>query len=176
MSFIALLPVFAEDIFNVGASGLGFMYGVEGMGGLLGLVLATMLSHYTHKGRLLIAGAALFGAFLVMFAFSNFILLALVALFCGALCSQLYMVVTQTTLQLMVPDEVRGRVMGLYGVAYNIQPLGSMQMGILAGLMSAPIAVAIGGIAVAAYSMGIALPNPRIRRLVQEPAAVTTTA
>lgn len=174
MSFISLLPVFAKDILDVGASGLGFMYSVEGMGGLSGLILAALLSHYPHKGRLLITGAMLFGAFLVIFAFSNFILLTLLALYCGAMCSQLYMVVTQTTLQLLVPDEVRGRVMGLYGVAYNIQPLGAMQMGTIADIISAPVAVAVGGVAVAAYAMGVALPNPRIRQLAQEPVGAAT--
>ena len=63
----------------------------------------------------------------------------------------------QTTMQMMVPDYIRGRVMGFYGMTYNIRPLGGMQAGVLAGLIGAPFAVAIGGLAVAVFAIGSVL-------------------
>jgi MFS family permease len=70
-----------------------------------------------------------------------------------------------STLQMLVPNEMRGRVMGFYGMTWNIMPLGGMFAGVLAVSIGAPWAVAIGGLAVSAFAIGPALLNGRIRNL-----------
>jgi hypothetical protein len=75
------------------------------------------------------------------------------------------MISIQTSLQMLVPDGMRGRVMGFYGMTWSIMPLGGMQAGALANFIGAPFAIAIGGLAVAAYALGPGLLNRQVRNL-----------
>ncbi len=174
MAYVQLVPIFAEDILDVGAAGLGLLVSASGAGSLIGTLTAASLNKFRHKGWLLIVGPVLFGGFLTLFAVSDFFALSLIAIAGAGLSNQLFMITSQTTLQMLVPDVLRGRVMGLYGLTWTLQPMGSMQAGAIATVLGAPAAVAIGGLAVAAYALAIASPNRRIRRLgeaAQEPAA-----
>lgn len=66
---------------------------------------------------------------------------------------------------MLVPDGMRGRVMGFYGMTYNMTPLGGMLAGALASLISAPFALVMGGLAVAAFALGPALLRSELRHL-----------
>ena len=70
-----------------------------------------------------------------------------------------------SSLQMMVPDSMRGRVMGFYTMTYSISPLGAMQAGALATLITVPFAIAAGGLAVVAFALGPALINRQVRNL-----------
>ncbi|MCI0824321.1 MAG: hypothetical protein J4N90_06190, partial [Chloroflexi bacterium] len=91
--------------------------------------------------------------------------LALIVLFIMGVVTSTYMISIQSALQMMVPDAVRGRVMGFYGMTWSIMPLGAMPSGALATIIGAPFAVALGGLAVMAFAIGPALINSRIRNL-----------
>ena len=67
-------------------------------------------------------------------------------------------------MQMAVPDRLRGRVMGFYGMTYNIRPLGGMQAGALASLITTPLAVAVGGLALAGFTIA-ALLSRKVRNL-----------
>ena len=71
----------------------------------------------------------------------------------------------QSSLQIMVPDRMRGRVMGFYGMTWSIMPLGGLQASALTSLFTAPIAIAAGGLAVAFFALGPAMVNPMVRNL-----------
>jgi len=75
------------------------------------------------------------------------------------------MISIQTSLQMLVPDGMRGRIMGFYGMTWSIMPLGGMQAGALANFITAPFAIAVGGLAVAAYALGPGLLNRQVRNL-----------
>jgi sugar phosphate permease len=75
----------------------------------------------------------------------------------------------QTSLQMRVPDDLRGRVMGIYGVTHNIGPLGAMQAGLLASAFSAPIALAFGGAAIIVFALGVAYSRSEVRGLQAAP-------
>ena len=169
MSYMMLLPVFAKDILEVGALGLGFLMGVSGVGAVLVLVLVATRADSQHKGFFLIGGAVLFGVLLIAFALSRSYPLSLFILFLAGGSSTLYMIMVQTTLQTQVPDRLRGRVMGIYGMTWSLLPLGAMQSGFLADLVSAPFAVGLGGAAVALFTLGVAVFNSRIRRMGMQP-------
>ena len=79
--------------------------------------------------------------------------LALALMFVIGVFSSLSNTSLQSSMQMAVPDRLRGRVMGFYGMTYNIRPLGGMQAGALASLITTPLAVAVGGLAVAGLSM-----------------------
>ena len=172
MSYIFLLPIFAKDILDVGPQGLGMMQAVPGVGALAMTFVAAALGNTRWKGPLLIGSAAAFGLLLVAFAYSTSYLLSLGILLLAGSCSTLYMVLVMTTLQGSVPDELRGRVMGIYGMTWSLLPLGAVQAGFIADLVSAEFAVALGGAAVAAFAVGVAAASRRIRRLgAAEPSA-----
>ncbi|MBI2935711.1 MAG: hypothetical protein HYY31_02720, partial [Chloroflexi bacterium] len=87
-----------------------------------------------------------------------------------------YMISIMSTLQMRVPDELRGRVMGIFGITYNLQPMGGMYAGTVASLISAPFAVALGGSAVAGFAFLSGAFNREIRRLKSETVRAATSA
>ena len=169
MSYIFLFPVFAKDIFDAGASGFGFLSAATGIGALLGTLATASLSNFHHKGWLLLGGAIFFGIFLMLFAITSTLFaslpIALVLVFLAGASTSVYMITVMSTLQTLVPDELRGRVMGIYGMTYSLMPLGAMQAGIIAEYTSASFAVSLGGAAVVLFAVGMAVTNSQMRNL-----------
>jgi MFS family permease len=95
--------------------------------------------------------------------------LALFLMFLMGIFNSTYMISIQSSLQMLVPDQMRGRVMGFYGMTWSIMPLSGMQAGALANFIgttfAVPLAVMIGGLAVAAFALGPALLNSKVRNL-----------
>jgi hypothetical protein len=79
------------------------------------------------------------------------------------------MMMIQTIIQARVPDQLRGRVMGIYGLTWSMMPLGALQAGFIADLVDAPFAVALGGFVLAAFAVAVAVLGPGIRNLGPEP-------
>ncbi len=163
MAYVMLMPVFAVDVLEVGARGQGFLLGVGGVGSLVTTLWLGARSgggSPGHRGWRIIGGAALFGLSLVAFGLTAHFLrsyplaLALMALL--GCSNSVYMISIQSSLQLLVPDQMRGRVMGFYGMTWSIMPLGGLVAGALASVafIGATFAVAIGGLAVVAFAVG----------------------
>lgn len=171
MSVHQLIPVFARDILAVGPAGMGLLLSLSGVGSVLGVFLIGILGGYDRKGMLIIGGATAYGFCIMLFAVSSVYLLSATAMFFLGVFSSVYMITMQTTLQLRVPDELRGRVMGVYGMTHNIGPLGALQAGVIAAAFSAPLAVAIGGCAIVFFALSAALTRTELRRLQAAPAA-----
>jgi MFS family permease len=165
-----MMPVFAKDILDVGSWGQGLMLSTTGVGAMLGILAIGYVGDTDRKGLLIIGGATLFGGFIILFAVSTFFPLSLAALFLMGAFGSIYMITVQTSLQMRVPDELRGRVMGIYGVTHNIGPLGAMQAGLLASIFSAPVALAIGGCAIIVFALGVAYSRSEVRGLQAAPA------
>ena len=169
MSYIFILPVFARDIFEVGSTGLGVLHAASGFGALLGTLITASLGNFQRKGWLILGGAVLFGTFLILFAVTGslfkFFPLSLVFIFCAGVSTSIYMITIMSTLQLMVPNELRGRVMGIYGMTWSLLPVGAMQAGAIAEYTSAPLAVAIGGAAVIFFAIVMGLSIRQVRTL-----------
>ncbi len=171
-SALQLMPVFARDILNLGPSGLGVLMSISGVGTFLGILIAGYLGSYERKGVLLIGGATIYGLFLILFANATVYAVSLAFLFFMGIALQIYMITLQTTLQLRVPDELRGRVMGIYGMTHNIGPLGALQAGLIADAFGAPMAVTVSGFAIIAFTLGVAMSRSEVRGL-QTVAATT---
>ena len=171
-----LMPVFARDILDVGASGLGFLLSAGAVGSITGVLILSALGNYERKGLLVVGGAAAYGCALLMFAASSFYALSVVAIMLMGMFNQIYMVSIQSTLQLRVPDQLRGRVMGVWGMTYNLGPLGGMQAGVVASFAGAPVAVAFGGAAILTFALGVALSTREVRQLqVSAPSPAVAT-
>jgi MFS family permease len=116
-----------------------------------------------------IGGAVIYGATVAAFAITAQMVgsfpLALVLMFLSGIFGSVYMIAIMTSLQIMVPDEMRGRVMGFYSMTWSIIPLGGMQAGAIASVLGAPWALVIGGLAVVLFALVVATFNPQVRNL-----------
>jgi MFS family permease len=165
LSHEVLFPVFARDIFDVGSEAYGLLFGVSGAGAFLGSIAVASLSHYAWKGKLLLPGAIAFGLSLVAFSLSPFFLVALAIQFVAGFVNSFYMTTGSASVQLIVPNELRGRVMGVYSLTWSMLPLGGMVMGSLAAATSAPSAVAVGGFIVAGMAIAAGMAVPQLRNI-----------
>lgn len=169
MSYLIMMPVFAVDILKVGADGQGLLLSVGGVGALFTSLWFGSRSKVSHRGLLVIGGAVFFGTLIAAFALTSRFVgsfpLALVILFLAGLANSTYMINVQSFLHTLVPDQMRGRVMGFFGMTWSVMPLGGLQAGALATFITVPFAVAIGGLAVAAFAVGPAWFNPSVRHI-----------
>ena len=167
MSYVIMMPVFARNVLHVGSQGFGFLQSAGGGGALAGVLLAAYLSHFPGKGLQAINGAVVFGVTLILFAMSSWFPLSLVAAFALGMAGQFYMTTIHAILQMNLPNELRGRVMGIHGLAWELMPIGGLIAGAIAEFAGAPIAVAFGGLMVGGMAFVIAVAMPTIRRLQQ---------
>ncbi len=169
MSYIPLMPVFAVDILQVGAKGMGPLLGVGGVGSLATSAWLATRGDIGYRGILIIVGSLMSGLSVAAFALTSWLIgsfaLAMALMFVIGVFSSMANTSLQTTMQMAVPDGLRGRVMGFYGMTYNIRPLGGMQAGALAGFITTPWAIAVGGLAMAAFAIGPALFSRRVRHM-----------
>jgi len=169
LAYITLMPVLAVDILHVGANGQGLLMSVGGVASLLTTLCLSSRRHVRSQGWLIIGGGVMSGLAVATLgltsAFIGSFALALAIMFVIGLCNTTYTTLIQSSLQMLVPDIMRGRVMGFYGMTYNMTPLGGMLVGALAGLISTPLAIAVGGLAVAAFAIGPVMMNREVRRL-----------
>ena len=155
IAYMQILPIFAKDILSVGPDGMGLLMGSSAAGGLIGTFTAAVVVQGRWPRLMLIGGAALFGIFVLVFAISTNIWLSLITLFFSGIFNSLTMITNQTILQTAVPDELRGRVMGVFSLTYSLIPLGGLQVGILADFLGAEIAVVIGSLVVILFSLSL---------------------
>ena len=150
---VALLPVYARDILDVGPWGLGLLRAAPGVGAV---AMALYLARYgikDHAGRILFIFVALFGLFTMVFGLSKSVPLSIAALVLMGACDMVSVYIRETLLQLWTPDEVRGRVNAVNRVFIGASnELGEFRAGTVARLIGAVAAVTLGG----AGTMGVA--------------------
>jgi MFS family permease len=145
--YSVLMPIFADQILHRGAHGLGILMGSAGVGALLGAL--TLASRRGVKGLGTVVGyaAMAFGISLVLFAFSKIFWLSVILLVPVGYGVMLQMSSSNTLIQAMVPDELRGRAMAMYTMMFmGMAPIGSLLSGLFADWIGAPLTVAIGGV------------------------------
>jgi len=167
MSYSILMPVFARSVLDVGSKGFGFLQSAGGAGALIGVLLVAWFSHARGKGRQAILGAIAFGLLLIAFAFSVSFPLSLMLALALGVTSQFYMTIISAILQMNLPNQLRGRVMGIYGLTWDLMPVGGMIAGAIAEFAGAPMAVGVGGFMVAGIAVAVMVCRPNIRCLEQ---------
>jgi MFS family permease len=165
MSYLILMPVFARSVLDVGSQGFGFLQSAGGAGALIGVLAVAWFSHSSGQGGLAIGGAVAFGILLISFALSKSYPLSLILAVALGIASQFYMTIISAILQVNLPNELRGRVMGIYGLTWELMPVGGMIAGAIAEFAGAPMAVGFGGFMVAGMAIAVAIFLPNIRRL-----------
>jgi len=171
MPYTVLMPIFADRILHGGARGLGILMGATGVGALLGALTLAARTGVRGLGRWVAMACGGFGASLVLFSFSKNFWLSAALLLPVGFCMMLQMSSSNTLIQAMVPDHLRGRVMAVYSMMFmGMAPFGALFAGALADRLGAPITVAMGAVACVggAALFWIRLPKIRVeaRRLI----------
>lgn len=165
MPYQTFLPVFAEDVFAMGAWGLGLLQAAMGVGATVASLGVASLGDFRRKGALLlVAGLALGGA-LLLFSCSPSFHLALIALALAGAAGNVCMVTNITLLQTNVSDQVRGRVLSVAMWLWGFSPVGTVPSGAVADRWGAPLTVAVQGGLLALVFAAIALGKPHFRYL-----------
>ncbi len=162
--YFVIMPVFARDVLHRGAAGYGLMMTAVGIGALVGALAVAWLDRRIRKGPTLIAAGASFGLLLMAFGFSKVYLVSVALLSLTGATMIVNNALTNATIQTVVPDSLRGRVMGFYAFVFvGLAPLGSLQMGALAERIGPSAAVALGGAATALAVAAAAWRVPELR-------------
>ncbi|MFZ0200403.1 MAG: MFS transporter [Candidatus Sulfotelmatobacter sp.] len=171
MPYVVLMPIFADKILHGGARGLGILMGATGVGALLGALTLAFRQGVKGLGRWVAWCSAGFGASLIVFSISHSFWISVILLLPVGYTIMLQMASSNTLIQVMVPDALRGRVMAVYSMTFmGMAPIGALLGGALADRLGAQLTVAIGGLAsiVGACWFGLQLPKIRVeaRRLI----------
>jgi predicted MFS family arabinose efflux permease len=163
----ALMPVFQKDVLGVGPEGLGLLMAAPGAGAVLYVLLLSSTTHgIKRKGVMLLWSLVFLGSFMILFSRIRSFPLALVVLVAIGACQLSFMATTNTLLQMLTPDALRGRVMSLYMLDRGLMPAGALMAGVTAHLVGAPATVAFMGGIVIILALLVAWLVPRMRRLV----------
>ena len=173
MAYIGLMPVFAKDVLEVGAERIGWLLGAAGIGAIIGTVVVGNMKDRHPLGLAILAGAVFYGLGLVLFAFTasqNMYLVSMAVLVFVGIAHSLYITGGIAAIQSLVPDQLRGRIMGLYGVTWSLGPLSLVFGGpVSKALDSPPWAVAIGAMIVVVVAILVGLFSPQMRSLPVRP-------
>jgi MFS family permease len=146
MSYTVLMPVFAETIFDSGSRGLGILMGATGVGSLSGALILASRKGVRGLGRWIARASVGFGTFLILFTLARSFWLAVLLLVPVGFTMIVQMAASNTLLQTMAPDALRGRIMALYSMMFiGMAPFGALLAGVLGEHIGAPATVAVGG-------------------------------
>ena len=190
MPYTVLMPLFADKVLHgggqalatflkardLGAVRLGVLMGATGVGALLGALTLASRTGVRGLGRWVAYSCGGFGVSLILFAASRNFWLSTLLLLPVGFCMMLQMSSSNTLIQAMVPDEMRGRVMAVYSMMFmGMAPFGALMGGALADRLEAPLTITMGALAAVAGAIwfGSQLPKIRVeaRRLIVAQAA-----
>ena len=160
-----LMPIFAKEVLHGGPQTLGVLLGAGAVGALAGALTLAARSRVEGLGRILAASAGGFGCVLMLFSLSSNMIASTILVVPAGFTVMLQLSGTNTLLQTIVPDEMRGRVMSFYSLALmGMAPFGSLLAGKLADWMGAPKTVALGGAICLVAAVVFRLRFPSIRK------------
>ncbi len=139
-----MMPVMAGEVLDVGPMGLGYLMSAGSAGALLASLFLSAMGGIRRKGLVLLLGYIGFGAFLILFALSEWLLLSLLLIAIAYACVALYETMLRTLLQTAVPDEMRGRVLSFQMFSWGFTGFSGLYTGSIAALVGAPLAISIG--------------------------------
>ena len=184
MPYNTLMPVFADNVLRDSAQPvtqficsrivcttpealpLGLLLTAIGIGAVSGALLVASLPDKARRGSMLTIGNLGFPLVLLLFAASRSFVLSLLTLFAAGISFVWQNSLANTLLQLVTPDQVRGRVMSLYSLTFQgMMRVGGLQAGLTADWIGAPLAVSIGAAVSLTYGLFVAIRFPKVRRM-----------
>lgn len=164
MPYAVLMPIFASKILGGGSQTLGLLMGASGIGALAAALILASRKEVFGLGRWVAVTSGTFGIALILFSFSTNFWLSLIILVPVGFSMMTQMSSSNTLIQAMVPDELRGRVMSVYSMMFmGMAPLGALLAGTLAEILGAPNTVALGGAVCVLGSLVFILRLPKLQ-------------
>jgi ABC-type iron transport system FetAB permease component len=164
--YFSMVPIYARDIFHLGETGLALMMGTAGAGAFFGALLIAYLGDFRRKGWFVLGGATMFGLCITGFALSSSLTFSLLFLFGLGFAVVVSVALTNTLLQKLVTDQMRGRVMSMFLLSFiGTMPIGNILAGTLSNQFGPQRVLAIGGLIVTTTASSVAIFNKRLRGL-----------
>lgn len=166
MPYATLLPIIARDVLGLDASGLGYLFAIGGVGAVVGALSLAYRGAFRHRGIYLLGCVTAAGVGVLALGLSRTVAVTLPSLVVISFSATSSIALMNTLLQELVDDEMRGRVLGMYGLAFmGTFPIGNLVAGTLAGFTSASTALALTGAALTLAGIVIAVTRPGLRAL-----------
>ncbi len=165
MPYQTLLPVFADDVWHVGPVGFGALQACAGLGGFAGGLAAAQLGTFGRKGTLMAGAAIVFGVLLVALAGAPWFAVVPVLMAAIGFSAMTFTTVNNAAIQMVIPDEVRGRVMSVMMMTFGLMPLGAVPAGIAAERVGVQPVVAAGAVLFMLTTLAIYFGTPALRAL-----------
>lgn len=163
-SYVILMPIVANDILKIGAKGLGVLMSAAGLGALVAGLILARLGDFKHKGKLLIFSSMIFSLSLILFSFSRVYLFSVFTLIMLGWASVTAVSLINTLLQVIVPDEFRGRLMSAFMFTFaGVMPFGNLIAGGLAQGLGVSWTIMISGLICTLFFAAINLFYPKLR-------------
>lgn len=176
LPFIVLMPVYARDLLHVGASGLGYLMAGAGLGAVIAALVIAARGTPERRGGYILSCGSIFSLALILFARAHafwwafFLLVIMGGMMVGTLT------LTNTTVQMTTPPQLRGRIMSMYYIAMSgLMPFGSLQAGAVAEVLGTRFSLAFGGSVCLAYFLTVLALLPRLRKEGRLPQPGATT-
>ena len=164
--YFSLVPIYARDIFHLGETGLALLMGTAGAGALFAALLVAYLGDFRRKGWFVLGGAMLFGICITGFAVSSRLKLSLRFLFGLGFAFVCSIAITNTLLQKLVTDQMRGRVMSMFVLSFiGTLPIGNLVAGASSTHFGPQRTLAVGGFVVTTVATSVLIFNRRLREL-----------
>jgi MFS family permease len=163
---LTMLPVYARNVFGAGVEDYSALLSFSGAGAVVGATVVAWLGRFRHMGLMTLLVQAGLGTAIILLAFSRTLYLSYVLLFVCGLSWMIVISCLMSLVQIIAPNEMRGRVMSIYMVAFRCaMPLGSLVSGYAASISSAPTVIAINGVALIVASVYFLVKTEEIRGL-----------
>ena len=164
--YFALIPVYARDVFHLGATGLAWLMGTGGAGAFCGAALLTILGDFRRKGWFVLSGSLAFGASVMAFSLSTRLMLSYLFLFSLGFAIVTSVAAANTLLQKLVTDQMRGRVMSMFILSFmGTMPIGNILAGSASHRFGVPHTLAAGGLVIMIFATTMMVFNKRLREL-----------
>ena len=160
------MPFFARDVLQVGSEGLGIFVATYGVAALASSIFLTLLGNIRHKALVVVLSALVYAGGMLIFAFSESFYVSLVAVGLTGAASTFWKNTTATMVQTSAADEMRGRVMGVFGMGAQMLALGWLLGGVLATVVGVQVTLAIAGILIAALNLFVYARSREVRQIV----------
>jgi MFS family permease len=166
MPYTVLMPVFAKSVLQAGARGYSLLMTCTGVGAVAGAAMLATFSNIKRRGRLMLANSIAFVVVIVLFAASRSLALSAALLVVVGFTMVNQAAMANTILQVLAPDDLRGRVMAVFGIMFlGFAPFGSLQAGTIAEKLGAPSALVIGSAVMAVTIACVLIFRPELREL-----------
>jgi len=164
--YFSMVPIYARDIFHLGETGLALMMGTAGGGAFVGALLVAYLGDFRKKGWFVLGGSIAFGLCIMGFALSSRLTLSLMFLFGLGFALVISVATTNTLLQKLVTDKMRGRVMSMFLLSFmGTMPIGNILAGTASNHFGPQRVLAFGGLIVMMMGTAVSIFNKRLREL-----------